>query len=308
VNWDWVPETTFKAGTGMANATASSSYTAFDILVEAVKQPDDGMDQNLNITPDQKYMGGFEGPSSQAIRHMYYRPFSMMAPLTTFHYPLREMGEAPERAEIYFQLAGYAKAGGHPYWAWRFLAWGLHYVQDLTQPFHASQFGSFRLLPLGVLLTLGWEPFVKETTRIVGNYHIALEQYAGDVLDLNRDNSLLYAFKVPKGDEGMKVALEQNMELTIREGVKRVAEASSELAPRMTNAERGFMGDQLVTQGLDLVAGFKTPDGKPKLDFRAIEARPEAPVPQKQLLEAIVEAFSNAGVATRWYVDRFQKL
>ena len=33
-------------------------------------------------------------------------------------------------------------------------------------------------------------------TRRIGNYHIALEQYAGDVLDLNRDNALLYAFKV----------------------------------------------------------------------------------------------------------------
>jgi hypothetical protein len=42
------------------------------------------------------------------------------------------------RAYQYLGLARLAFATGHPYWGYRFLGWGVHHVQDLTQPYHAK--------------------------------------------------------------------------------------------------------------------------------------------------------------------------
>ena len=42
------------------------------------------------------------------------------------------------RVRQYMTLARFAFAQGHPYWGYRFLGWGLHYLQDLSQPYHAS--------------------------------------------------------------------------------------------------------------------------------------------------------------------------
>ena len=41
------------------------------------------------------------------------------------------------RIHLWRSLAAFALRTGHDYWAWRFAGWGLHYVQDLTQPYHA---------------------------------------------------------------------------------------------------------------------------------------------------------------------------
>jgi hypothetical protein len=48
----------------------------------------------------------------------------------------RPKGIAPYRAGLYAQLAAGALRTGHPYWGYRFLAWSIHYIQDVTQPWH----------------------------------------------------------------------------------------------------------------------------------------------------------------------------
>jgi hypothetical protein len=45
-------------------------------------------------------------------------------------------GIASYRAGLYAQLAEGAFSTGHPYWGFRFLAWSIHYTQDVTQPWH----------------------------------------------------------------------------------------------------------------------------------------------------------------------------
>ena len=42
------------------------------------------------------------------------------------------------RVHQYTTLAALAFRSGHDYWGWRFTGLALHYVQDLTQPYHAS--------------------------------------------------------------------------------------------------------------------------------------------------------------------------
>jgi len=113
-----------------------SETNAADILIRYTEEPDDMLDNNLDQPP---YIGRLresmsffydrDNPHTHTFRH-YYVPRSIMPPRVT------PIGIAPYRAGLYAQLAVGALSTGHPYWGFRFLAWSLHYIQDLSQPWH----------------------------------------------------------------------------------------------------------------------------------------------------------------------------
>ena len=116
------------------------------VLASAADEPDYGHDINLfsdnpgavgiqyNFGPQPFGDARFEY-SSQAPFHIgYYHEDAIVfaaGPFLTRTYP-------EWRAYQYFGLARYAFEHGHPYWGYRFMGWGLHYIQDLTQPYHAK--------------------------------------------------------------------------------------------------------------------------------------------------------------------------
>ncbi len=302
VKWDWAPA-----------KTSDGHASARDVLMYAVDEPDGGMDQNLNVTPDQKYMGGFSGLSSQGFRHMYFGSFRLNSPLATFHVPFHALGHAPELIERMFNLAKQAQLSGHSFWAYRFLGWGLHYLEDVSQPYHSSQIPSLALWPFATLLK-GWDAFVLEATRFVANFHLAFERYTEFLLDPARSSrrpneELMNAFRVPRATPELKRQLEQNMELTIRSGAIMVSAASADLAGGLAKSQHKLFGGALHDKALDLRsadAAGKDAAGKLLIDYAAIETNPELAEHRKELRAVTVEALSNMGVATRWYLDRFR--
>ncbi|MFI5350813.1 MAG: hypothetical protein ACHQ2Z_14795 [Elusimicrobiota bacterium] len=174
----------------MAGEVPGASVPALDVLAEYVNEPDWGMDQEIcaaypgTCSPELKFMGAFEkGLPSQAFRHMYW-PAGYLKLLNKF-LPIpvhkgKPIGEAPERAQIFFDLSARAARTGHPYWAARFLAWSMHYAQDATQPYHAAQLPSSRLeykthhFPI---------PNVAKTIKKLTYYHLAFEDYISSLLD-----------------------------------------------------------------------------------------------------------------------------
>lgn len=160
-------------------------------------EPDWGMDKEL-FSPDQypelwkneyAYMGGTKGTPSQAFRHMYWREFYILKPLQSFKIPkvFAPMGEAPERARIFIELSRRARNAGHPYWAARFIANALHYLEDVANPFHAAQTPTkkYLLMPFtNPKLGAGFTDFVVQLTNIVSYYHFAFEDYVGVLMEL----------------------------------------------------------------------------------------------------------------------------
>lgn len=164
--------------------------TPLEILTLASIDPDDGRDQDLFIRdekgnpryayPDQKWFGVIKGPNSQAFRHIEKPPFSILRPSSTFGFPLRTLGEATQRTEIYFQASQLAFALSEDYWGWRLLGGALHYLQDLHQPYHAGQitpgllWGSLKALP-----DWGWKTrgFMGTFAHLVANSHRFYEAY-----------------------------------------------------------------------------------------------------------------------------------
>ncbi|BFM11285.1 hypothetical protein R50072_14380 [Simiduia litorea] len=122
------------------------TISALSVLASAADEPDYGHDihlfsdnpsavaslYNFGVQPfgDSRFEH-----SSQAPFHMgYFHESAIIFSLGSF----LKNTFADWRAYQFFSLAQFAFEAGHPYWGYRFMGWGLHYVQDLTQPYHAT--------------------------------------------------------------------------------------------------------------------------------------------------------------------------
>jgi len=213
------------------------TVTAGDILVKYVDEPDWGMDQllfnsdqypeigkvckNVNdpTTCENKYakMGAADNKDpvpTQAFRHMYwqwdwdYHYFVQSIRLPMTHGPL---GQAPARAGLFAALSKRAfeftrSAEANPqklnldYWGYRFLANALHYLEDVSQPYHSTQTATKKFITMAFpgkdkaesrktiydncgLNILGCAMFSLEVQHVLTYYHFAFEDYIARLLE-----------------------------------------------------------------------------------------------------------------------------
>ncbi len=148
------------------------------ILSIYLDEPDWGMDEGLSLNSAQTLTGG-----SQGWRHQYFLLFGGFI----------RLGEAPDRATHFYNMAVIAFKQKDYYWGFRFLARALHYLQDLTMPFHAN--------PGPVLTLLKNIMDISGATNMVSNHHYALEDYQEYQI---KKRNLLY-IKALRNAEAMKV-------------------------------------------------------------------------------------------------------
>jgi hypothetical protein len=173
-----------------------------DVLATYADEPDWDMDTYLFDADEYraqeyeeayKMMGDTDKMSSQAFRHMYWPKWSIEHPINTLHLPtqkiLAKMGKADERAAAYVDLSRRARDAGSAYWQARFLANAIHYIQDVNQPFHASQVPtkSYFLMaePVGhpECRKDGMTSLTRCLTQIVSYYHFAYEDFVETVMN-----------------------------------------------------------------------------------------------------------------------------
>ncbi|NWL78806.1 phospholipase [Pseudomonas taiwanensis] len=183
---------------------------ALAVVASAADEPDYGHDINLfSDNPGEvgaRYNFGkqpfgdarFEY-SSQAPFHIgYYHEDEIIyraAPYLARTYP-------EVRVYQYLGLARFAFESGHPYWGYRFLGWGLHYIQDLTQPYHAKALpghGTLRLFWVALKAAVGLDSDKLAAIEQVANRHTEVERYQADWLrkllrEGSNDNPLLRAY------------------------------------------------------------------------------------------------------------------
>jgi hypothetical protein len=159
-----------------------------DVVASATDEPDYGLDfglwDNSGTAHGAVYGFGkqpFGNPavewSSQGPLHLgYFHEASIVykaAPFLLRAYP-------EYRIHLYRSLAAYALRSGHDYWAWRFTGWGMHYLQDLTQPYHARVLpgvGVARMLWINTLDIVGLHGARNDAVQLVTNRHFALENF-----------------------------------------------------------------------------------------------------------------------------------
>jgi hypothetical protein len=164
------------------------------VLVSANHEPDLGLDiglyENNNTEWGEQYgMGSqpFGDPNleygSQAPVHMglYHEGaiIDMLAPFIKDCYP-------EYRIHLYKTLSELAFRLGNDYWGWRFMGWGLHYVADLTQPYHARALpgvGTFKMIVMNVMDMMGRSRMKDEAIQLVSNRHMAIELLERQLLE-----------------------------------------------------------------------------------------------------------------------------
>jgi hypothetical protein len=176
--------------------------TALEVLASASEEPDHGLDLGLwddNQSAYAKLMGfgpqPFGNPtvsySSQAPFHMgfyFEKPFLYwIAGWLKRCYP-------EYRISMFLTLAQHAFSTGHSYWGYRFLGWALHYIQDLTQPYHAALapgWSWLRLIALNALEIIGIKTPAQNLRQLLTNRHLALENYEFESVRNMSSNDLL---------------------------------------------------------------------------------------------------------------------
>lgn len=218
-----------------------------DVVATASAEPDYGLDLGLfedNRTEQGRQYGFGRQPfgnpvldySSQAPFHMGFHHESRLV-FALAGFLRRTQPEA--RVALFSELARHALASGHGYWGWRFAGWALHYVQDLTQPYHARAlpgFGTARMIGLETLAGVGVEGPKRDAITRVGNLHVAVENYQFRRMALayehNRpDDLLLAALRDTRADqEHLRFSLPNLRALVSREAADAAAALDAQLA------------------------------------------------------------------------------
>lgn len=158
------------------------------ILASAADEPDYGHDINL-FSDNPGEVGAIYGFGPQPFGDARFQ-YSSQAPfhMGFFHESAVVYAAAgflerswPDwRAYQYLGLARLAFASGHPYWGYRFLGWGLHHIQDLTQPYHAKPLPGVDLASLLLLegkAIAGFAEDKQASIERVATRHMEVEKY-----------------------------------------------------------------------------------------------------------------------------------
>ncbi|TGJ99771.1 phospholipase [Leptospira semungkisensis] len=159
-----------------------------EVLATAGDEPDFGLDLNLFVDNGEEigkdYNFGIQSFGDSKIYYSTQVPFHigyyhespiifLAADFLTRTYPRYRVFQ--------FQtLSRYAFQTGHKYWGYRFLGWGMHYVGDLTQPYHARvlpNYGTLGMLWINIKAIFGFENAKNEAIDRISNRHQTIEKY-----------------------------------------------------------------------------------------------------------------------------------
>jgi len=218
---------------GLRGVAVNGRMDAKDILVQFCNEPDWGLDDNLEAGLAGRWMAGSHG-----FRHMYY-------PALTWHLPWLFFGQGVphQRIEHFWRLSTRAFQRGDMYWGFRFLARCLHYIQDVTQPFHTTQTS---------LKYIVWSSPLAGTTQATKNYHFAFESYVawrlqGELAGLWAEDYLrvLRQYRTTRLE---KLLGKEELGDGLGDMLLAVARWNSQRAQRMLDLCRRFFGDGLRTK------------------------------------------------------------
>lgn len=197
---------------------------AAEILARYVDEPDGPLDGELNqppylerVRPSMSYFYQEGDSHTHSFRHAYVEE-SVIPPV--FH----PTGVAPYRAALYAKLAEGAFMTGHPYWGYRFLAWAIHYAQDVTQPWHTVYLPGFSFLK-----------FSKAKMK----HEISALHYLAEAFS---DTWLLTRKPDPNDTSGVPEEDHSSDPWYVARITERLAQLSHEKAPLVAGMSRAFFG------------------------------------------------------------------
>ena len=276
---------------------------AKDVLSTFSDEPDWGMDQDLFADAEYGYgacpFGSEHGPSSQAAFHM---AFLHENPLIMAVWPRLGRSFMEERIQLFFALARLAFENGANYWGWRFTSWAMHYLQDLTQPYHARALPS-PVLPLLFRFLLNPNPgkFAEKNENYLKNRHWLFESAIHFILNeavkKDTNHSFLQALSIPDGDSKPDHGFrwKTGPQIDVKPFIKELARVPADLAPRIDRALMDLMNDRRISDSsysLANDAGYKICETLPA-------ARSERPSVFDDFVRLVSPCLALAGEVSR---------
>lgn len=285
---------------------AGESVPVIDVIATASDEPDHGLDVGLwedSGTPYGRAYGFGKQPfgvnpaiefASQGPLHIgYFHEAAIVYKAAPF---LRRT-YAEYRIHLWQALAVHALRSGHPYWGWRFAGWALHYIQDLTQPYHTRVLPGVSvagMLWINTLDLAGLHRRKEDAIAFVTNRHLALENYQ---LHRVRSAWLRHDFDDPPmralRDTSRDAATAAYTDASPREVISRQSNAYADALDATLEAHlpRKYTSDPAYVFG-ETEAG---------VDLLAVVAR-SGPAAQAAMTDALVRLLGNFGTHTRSFV------
>ncbi len=272
-------------------------YAKDIFLAQSVDEPDHGMDRNLEDSADpsgdRNYTGGTAGPTSQGFRHLYFGGWKLAHPIATFQIPMRSLGQSPDRVKAFADEALSLLQSKNYYWGFRVLNWSMHYLQDLTQPFHSVQVPTLSMIPWLEVFG-GFHNLVKESTRTVSNYHFAYEDYV--YFNLSQKEKSIFNDCLTQAEKygTLHPGFEKMAPLEL---AHEVANRSIELAPEVGAANMQFFGNEMMLPAYDI------PNHKGVVDYAFLFVDPKKETTRKRLEKVTCHALANAVLSSRALIE-----
>ncbi|MFC1834668.1 hypothetical protein ACFL2Q_08035 [Thermodesulfobacteriota bacterium] len=269
-----------------------------EILCTYSDEPDWGMDQDLFEIGRYGYgpcpFGPKTGQSSQAPFHM---AFTSENRLVSALFPGLKRSFVEERVRVSYGLARLAFGTGMDYWGWRFTGWAMHYLQDITQPYHAKAL-PFPILPVlrRMVRERGLRTFAERNKNLLRNRHMMFEAVVHFLLNDAAKRYSTHELLLALAEEG-------NANIgTIRTVIVQCAHTAAHLARRADRAVSELMRDPRV----DDPNYFMGDDHSYRVDEKVPEARVLRPARFDALMELLCEMLVHTGRVTRYAVRRVE--
>lgn len=160
----------------------------FDVLVTATDEPDYGFDLGLFADSNTPY-GDIYGFGNQPFGNPKLE-YSGQAPFHMAFYheagilyaagPFLKRTWLDYRIFLFKALAEFAFHKKHDYWGWRFAGWGMHYVGDISQPYHMKPLpgvSTARMIRINLQSMMGAPKAVNNAVQLVSNRHAVMEVF-----------------------------------------------------------------------------------------------------------------------------------
>lgn len=223
------------------------------VLYTANDEPDYGFDLGLfedNNTPQGSIYGfGVQPFGDPNLEYGSQAPFHMgfyhEAKLVFFFGPFLKKTLPEYRINLFKSLAEFAFENDNPYWGYRFMGWGMHYLGDLSMPYHAVALpgvSAMKMIWTNLKAMMGFPRSKDNAVQIVSNRHSVLEEFQWQVLRSAYD----------QGDENhpILVALKNPIEMVeYRTDFPRwvAAKESADRAKRIDKQLKKWMPKKLVS-------------------------------------------------------------
>lgn len=203
---------TFMLQTTYTRVEEGELLAPFEVLATANDEPDYGFDLGLfadNGTDyGSKYNFGSQPFGNPKLEYGSQAPFHMAfyheAKILYKFGPFLKQTYLNYRLFLYKSLSEFAFRSNQPYWGWRFMGWGMHYMGDVSMPYHMRPLpgvSTARMMWTNLKAMIGLPKAKDDAVQLVSNRHTAFEEFQLQVLKkAHQENNFSHPFLQALGD------------------------------------------------------------------------------------------------------------